>query len=108
MIGKRLRNFALTKPVRSELWKRKIKAMQCTNCHHLADDPHHIFGSVHGLKSSDICIVPLCRTCHEYFEEHGLTDELIEACFKIMHEYIRDILENKQAISSELIAPIPD
>jgi hypothetical protein len=81
---KRLRNIALSDPARDERWLEKVRIMPCCECGASpTSDPHHIFGSVHGLKSSDICTVPLCRKCHGKFEGR-LSDELLVKWFGIV------------------------
>ena len=94
MLYKRLRSFALHDPVRSSKWLSHIRRLPCCECGtHPPSEPHHLLGSVHGLKSSDIFTVPLCRPCHDKHErEPKRNPELIECAVKVMHEYLRGLL----------------
>lgn len=58
-----------------------VKGQPCCVCGREGpSDPHHFLGSVHGLKSSDLYTVPLCRRCHDQIELRGeLNGGMLEA-----------------------------
>jgi hypothetical protein len=91
LLYKRMRNFALTKPVRSRSWLQSIKHGPCVICHRRGTDPHHIFGSVHGLKSSDLFTVPLCRECHDKHDGNVKANAaLMEVWMHLVHDILRE------------------
>lgn len=95
--GKILRVFALHRPVRSREWLAYIRTLSCSRHPGQRAEPHHIFGSVHGMKSSDIFTVPVCRSCHEYFEANPLAnDGLILEWAKIAHRFIAEVLASEE------------
>jgi len=88
---KRLRNAALFAPARSYMWKEYIRTLRCCRCGAHPTEPHHIFGSMGSLKSSDLCTVPVCRKCHNYYEAHPQANhQLVEVCFVIYTKWISD------------------
>mgnify|MGYP001609770200 CR=1 FL=1 len=70
-----LKSIAFTKPHRSRKFLDKVKSLPCIRCDGPADDPHHIFGSMMSLKSSDLMVVPVCRPCHDWYEAHPLSKQ---------------------------------
>jgi hypothetical protein len=98
ILFKRLRHVFLTEPQRSRRYLQWVKTIPCVLCveNHLTPaegttDPHHLFGSVHGLKSSDLTVVPLCREHHQeaeaHPERHRMT--LLQALVVCLHEFAR-------------------
>ena len=48
----------------------KVKDRLCANCGNLGPcDPAHLTPRAHGGCDSDLCVIPLCRTCHRNFDE---------------------------------------
>jgi len=93
---KRLRNIALTAPVKDKLLLALTREQPCCLCGHGApSDPHHVFGSAVSLKSSDVFVVPLCRDCHTKVEAAPSTNaSLIEPLVIHMNKLIIWFLEN--------------
>ena len=79
---------------KNKKWKEYIKSMPCVKCGAPADDPHHILGSVHGLKSSDLFCVPVCRGCHQFYENNPTENHwLILETIKIQADFIKQVYE---------------
>ena len=59
-----------TKPIRCEPYKRYVKRFGCIACGSARNvDPCHT--GAHGIsqKSSDMSVLPLCRVCHDKFDD---------------------------------------
>ena len=48
-----------------------VKEHDCCVCHAPAHDPHHIEGRGTAVKTHDFFTIPLCRTHHDEWEDHG-------------------------------------
>jgi hypothetical protein len=85
-IYKRARHFALTKPDRDPVWLEAVRLLPCARCKAEGpSDPHHVYGSVFNLKSSDLLTVPLCRKCHTEVEgDQALREDAIEGLVSTM------------------------
>ena len=87
---KRIRDFSLRDPSRSARWLKYIKGHPCLRCELSETEPHHFCGSVQNLKSSDIFTVPVCRSCHEFYESHpSFNSLLIEKWIYLAHDWIK-------------------
>lgn len=68
MLSVQLREYALANrhlKLPDQL-RDRLKASPCCSCHMSSApvDLHHFLGSVHGMKSADLFVVPVCRPCH--------------------------------------------
>jgi len=71
LLYKRMRDFALGyEEKRCGVFLNYVRGLDCLFHEKQRGEPHHIFGSVGGMKSADIFVVPLCRECHEYHESN--------------------------------------
>ncbi len=85
----RLRNLALTKPYRSERYKKWLKERFPNS-----DDPHHICGSVHGMKSTDLLCVAVTRKEHSEIQHKAVTMDQVLGTISNLMEYVK-YLEGK-------------
>ena len=92
----RLRNLALTKPYRSAKYKAWLKEKFPK-----ADDPHHICGSVHGMKSSDLLAIMVTRKEHGEIQHKPVTIEQVVGAIQNLMLYV-EYLESKGAIEDEI------
>jgi hypothetical protein len=79
----RLRNLGLTQPHRSQRYKDFVTER--------VKDPHHILGSVFGLKSTDLCIVPLEHEEHGKIQNEKVTIEQVIEMVKWNWKYIEEL-----------------
>lgn len=87
----KLRAFALSDPYRSPEWLEFIRRKPCLFHSYERAEPHHFLGSTHGLKSSDIFTVPLCRECHEFYHRNPGENTILMTWWMILaHGWIRD------------------
>lgn len=101
-----LRNFGLTKPVRSPEFLRWVRQQGCITCGQPAE-PHHFLGSTQSLKSGDLFVVPVCREHHRMLEDNPkMNYDLIVDWAKIIHRWAEEQLSKR----IPLFAPpeIPD
>ncbi len=80
----RMRNLALTKPYRSERYKTWLRE-RFPN----ADDPHHIFGSTMGMKSTDLMSIAVTRLEHSDIQHKPVTPEQVLGAVSNLMEYIK-------------------
>lgn len=86
----RCRDQALIEPARSRDYKKFIIGG-------MALDPHHVFGSVHGLKSTDYGIVAVSPLEHQTRQNQDEVEwgiDLLPQVFRNNWRYIQ-FLENK-------------
>jgi len=58
--------------IRDEQYLDYIRAQPCAVCAAPApNDPHHLDSGVMGSKGDDWTCVPLCRTHHREYHDHG-------------------------------------
>ena len=86
----RFRNLALTVPYRSERYKAYLREK-----YHFADDLHHVFGSVHGMKSSDLFLIAVTRAEHNKIQHERPTIEQLLGAVSNLIEYVK-YLEAKE------------
>jgi len=90
------RDAALRAPAKDKDHLLRVKMMPCCVCRKPGpSDPHHLFGSVHGMKSSDYGAIPLCREHHEEVTNNPkhnweLLPNLIATLMEIMEDVKRD------------------
>ena len=89
----RIRNIALKKPYRSEKFKKFVKSRSGSDL-----DFHHAFGSVHGLKSTDLLGVAVGREEHSRGEmsKDWLIEQMPKAIENLI-EYVKHLEENDTA-----------
>ena len=63
ILFRRIKNIALTKPHRSRTFKEFVKLRATSE----GQDFHHVFGSVHSLKSTDLLGVAVTREAHSMY-----------------------------------------
>ena len=91
-----LRNAALTKPARDKKYLEWLREQPCCLCDRPPrSEPHHIYGSVHGMKSSDYGAVPVCRECHNFYEQNPKENAgLVEHQVVCLMRYLTTLREN--------------
>ena len=89
---RQMRGIALTKPIKDGLWLAFVKEHPCCLCGAREVSPHHIFGSVHGMKSADLFTAPLCLRCHERIQAMPLDSDGNVACLLVWVGLVREYL----------------
>ncbi len=86
----RLRNIALKKPHRSERFKKFVRERGTAGL-----DFHHVFGSVHGLKSTDLMGVCVSHEEHMLGElnREWILEQMPKALENLL-EYVKHLEEN--------------
>lgn len=92
-----LRDASLTQPWRSKAFLKWVtqNGDSCVKCGiHGHLEPHHFLGSSGPLKSSDMCVVPLCRECHTRVQSLPLGNweviELLRPWVRLLNRYMRE------------------
>ena len=89
-----MRDAALSQPWRSREFLRWVKGKSCVRCGRPDSEPHHFLGSSGSLKSSDLCVVPLCHSCHTMIQDLPLGNweviELLRPWVKMLNAYMRE------------------
>jgi hypothetical protein len=85
IFAKVMRSEALRRPYRSERYKEFVTKKE--------KDPHHIYGSVHGLKSTDLAIIPVTRLEHVGIQNKPVTQSQIREAIRWNWEYIKHLEE---------------
>lgn len=91
-IWKRLRErVGLHEPTQPQTWLAYIRTLPCVRCSSSPSEPHHFMGSAGPLKSSGIFTVPVCRICHDFYQDAGreFNGYLLEYWCKIAHDWIK-------------------
>lgn len=52
--------------------RARVKEEPCVHCGRLGVDPAHLLPRSRGGCDDPLCVVPLCRKCHEAFDRHEL------------------------------------
>lgn len=88
------RSVALERPVRNREWLDWVASRKCAACGEDAAEAHHLFGSVFGMKSSDLFVVPICRKHHIELQNAPLSDARVErfllSWLHLIHAAVRD------------------
>lgn len=50
----------------------KVKGERCLNCRQEPCDPAHIVARAQGGCDHELCVVPLCRRCHDRYDAGAL------------------------------------
>lgn len=56
----------------SPLQREKVRGQRCANCLRPGCDPAHIASRAQGGCNHTDCVVPLCRACHDAFDQRRL------------------------------------
>ena len=87
MLFKRIRDVALRLPYRSAGFIEWLKVRASGSF-----DFHHLFGSVHGLKSTDLLGVLRTREQHRHLELHPMENyDLIPEAIANLLAYVREL-----------------
>lgn len=57
----------------SSVQREKVRDLACVVCCHEPSDPAHLTARAQGGCDDALCVLPLCRSCHEAFD-HGFLD----------------------------------
>ena len=85
LLCKRLRHISLTKPHRSKRFMSFVRKE--------GETFHHVFGSVHGMKSSDLCGMSLDGVKHSLKQDRKIEVEDVVAVVQNLIQYVEK-LEN--------------